>query len=148
MEWEEDDNDAAEDAEAGAPLLPPDDRLRRHPAEIAATRVSSTTVRTPWPRTLAIAGVSAMVGGLVVTAGFLSFGAGEPTIRGADTRVLEATDELHHDYRISDETWDALGEHWNDQQRMDLVFAVGQYTLVSMALRTFGVPLDDFLDGW
>ncbi len=62
--------------------------------------------------------------------------------------VLEATDELHHDYRISDETWDALGEHWNDQQRMDLVFAVGQYTLVSMALRTFGVPLDDFLEGW
>ncbi len=31
---------------------------------------------------------------------------------------------------------------------MDLVFAVGQYTLVSMALRTLGVPLDDFLEGW
>ena len=31
---------------------------------------------------------------------------------------------------------------------MDLVFAVGQYTLVSMALKTFGVPLDDFLTGW
>jgi len=31
---------------------------------------------------------------------------------------------------------------------MDLVFAVGQYTMVSMALRSFGVPLDDFLDGF
>ena len=26
---------------------------------------------------------------------------------------------------------------------MDLVFAVGQYTLVSMALNTFGVQLED-----
>lgn len=65
-----------------------------------------------------------------------------------DELVLRATDELHHDHRIGDETWDALGRHWDDRQRMDLVFAVGQYTLVSMALRTFGVPLDDFLEGF
>lgn len=65
-----------------------------------------------------------------------------------DRLVLQATDELHHDMRIGDATWAALGEHWTDQQRMDLVFAVGQYTLVSMALRTFGVPLDDFLEGF
>ena len=62
--------------------------------------------------------------------------------------VLQATDELHHDKMVSDATWAALSEHWSDQQLMDLVFAVGQYTLVSMALRTFGVPLDDFLEGF
>ena len=62
--------------------------------------------------------------------------------------MLQATDELHEDKIISDETWAALGEHFSDQQMMDLVFAVGQYTLVSMALRTLGVPLDDFLEGW
>jgi 4-carboxymuconolactone decarboxylase len=62
--------------------------------------------------------------------------------------VLQATDELHDDKLISDATWAALGQHWSDEQRMDLVFAVGQYTMVSMALRSFGVPLDDFLEGF
>lgn len=62
-----------------------------------------------------------------------------------DRLILTATDELHHDHRIGDATWASLGEHWSTQQLMDLVFAVGQYTLVSMALRTFEVPLDDFL---
>ena len=62
--------------------------------------------------------------------------------------VVTATDELHHDKMISDSTWAALSEHWSEQQLMDLVFAVGQYTLVSMALKTMGVPLDDFLEPW
>lgn len=65
-----------------------------------------------------------------------------------DRLVIVATDELFEDKIISDTTWAALGDHLSDEQRMDLVFAVGQYTLVSMALRTFGVPLDDFLEGW
>ena len=65
-----------------------------------------------------------------------------------DRLVLIATDELHDDRIVSDETWDALGAHLTDQQRMDLVVTVGQYTLVSMALRTFGVPLDEFLEGF
>lgn len=62
--------------------------------------------------------------------------------------VLQATDELHHDKVIADETWQGLSGYWSRHQLMDLVFAVGQYTLVSMALRSFGVPLDDFLDGF
>lgn len=62
--------------------------------------------------------------------------------------VLAATDELHHDKVIADDTWVALAGHWSTEQLMDLVFTVGQYTLVSMALRTFGVPLDDFLEGF
>ena len=65
-----------------------------------------------------------------------------------DSLVLRATDELHAEKQISEETWTSLLEFWSEQQLMDLVFAVGQYTLVSMALKTFGVPLDDFLTGW
>jgi 4-carboxymuconolactone decarboxylase len=30
---------------------------------------------------------------------------------------------------------------------MDLVFTIGQYNLVSWALNSFGVPLDDFILG-
>jgi len=59
-----------------------------------------------------------------------------------DRAILAATDELHANYDISDETWAALAADWSTEQMMDLVFSVGQYTLVSMALNTFGVQLD------
>ena len=39
-------------------------------------------------------------------------------------------------------------EHLSTQQLMDLVFTVGQYNLVSMALNSFGVQLDEGLPGW
>lgn len=72
----------------------------------------------------------------------------DPAWSSLDALILTATDELHDDKVISDATWEALGAFWNTQQLMDLVFAVGQYTMVSMALKTFQVPLDDFLEGW
>ena len=35
-----------------------------------------------------------------------------------------------------------LARHFDEKQRMDVVFTVGQYTQVSMFLNTFGVQLD------
>ena len=34
------------------------------------------------------------------------------------------------------------------KQMMDVVFTVGQYNLVSMALNSFGVQADEGLPGW
>jgi alkylhydroperoxidase family enzyme len=65
-----------------------------------------------------------------------------------DRALLTAVDELHDDQCISDATWARLGERWDDQQLIDLVFAVGQYTLVSMALNTLGVELDEGVPGF
>ncbi|MDC3123595.1 carboxymuconolactone decarboxylase family protein [Gammaproteobacteria bacterium] len=62
--------------------------------------------------------------------------------------LLEATDELHGDAHVSDATWQGLSEHLNQQQLMDLVFTVGQYNLVSMALNSFGVQLDQGVPDW
>lgn len=59
-----------------------------------------------------------------------------------DAAVLRAADELRDDAFISDATWNALAERFNTQQMMDVVFAVGQYNLVSMALNSFGVQQD------
>ena len=56
-----------------------------------------------------------------------------------DRDLLLATDELHRDAHVSDATWARLGERWSTEQLMDIVFAVGQYNLVSMALNSFGV---------
>lgn len=60
-----------------------------------------------------------------------------------DRSLLVATDELVETKFISDETWTQLSQRWNRQQLMDIVFTVGQYTLVSMALNTFGVQIED-----
>ncbi len=66
----------------------------------------------------------------------------------ADRTLLDATDELHDDQCISDDTWSALKETWTDQQVLDLIFAIGQYTLVSMALNSCGVQLDAGVPGF
>ncbi len=65
-----------------------------------------------------------------------------------DKLLLAATDELHADAHVADATWEGLLKHYNTQQMMDLVFTVGQYNLVSMALNSFGVQLDEGLPGW
>jgi alkylhydroperoxidase family enzyme len=71
-----------------------------------------------------------------------------PGLAPLDRLLLQATDELHSDAHISDETWSGLSEHLTTQQMMDLVFTVGQYNLVSMALNSFGVQPDEGLPGW
>jgi alkylhydroperoxidase family enzyme len=60
-----------------------------------------------------------------------------------DAALIRASDELHADQFITEPTWAELGRHFNDKQRMDVVFTAGQYTQVSMMLNTFGVQLDE-----
>jgi len=65
-----------------------------------------------------------------------------------DATLLRAADELHADAFVSDATWNALAKRYNTQQLMDVVFTVGQYNLVSMALNSFGVQRDEGVDGF
>ena len=60
-----------------------------------------------------------------------------------DALLLHAADELHDDQAISDATYAGLAARYDEQQMLDLVFAVGQYHLVSMVLNTFRVERDD-----
>jgi alkylhydroperoxidase family enzyme len=60
----------------------------------------------------------------------------------ADAALIRASDELHNDQFITDATWKALREHFDQKQCMDVVFTAGQYTQVSMILNSFGVQLD------
>jgi alkylhydroperoxidase family enzyme len=59
--------------------------------------------------------------------------------------LLRAVDELLGDALITDATWAALAGALDERQLMDVVFTVGAYDVLAMALRTFGVPLDDDL---
>ena len=65
-----------------------------------------------------------------------------------DATLLQAVDELHKDAFISDSTWDTLAEKFTEQQLIDLVFTVGQYSLVSMALNSIGIQLDEDVTGF
>jgi 4-carboxymuconolactone decarboxylase len=65
-----------------------------------------------------------------------------------EVAVLRAADELVGDAFISDETWTALSAFYGKEQLMDLIFTVGQYNLVSMALNTLGVQLEDGVEGF
>jgi alkylhydroperoxidase family enzyme len=65
-----------------------------------------------------------------------------------DALLLRAADELHRDSRIGDATWAALSERYGVQELIDLIFTVGQYTLVSMALNSLGVQLDEGIGGF
>ena len=64
-----------------------------------------------------------------------------------DAALLQAADDLFENSVVSDATWAALAASYSTEQLMDVVFTVGQYNLVSWALNSFGVPLDDFLPG-
>lgn len=59
-----------------------------------------------------------------------------------DRALLTAADELHERHCISDATWAALSARYDTRQLLDVIFAVGQYTLVSMALNSLGVQIE------
>ncbi len=59
-----------------------------------------------------------------------------------DRAVLSAVDELDEKSNMSDQTWTALSEQLDERQRMDLIFTVGGYAGLAMALNTFGVEVE------
>ena len=63
-----------------------------------------------------------------------------------DGALLAAVDELLTDARIGDATYACLAEELSTQQIMDVVFTVGAYDVLAMALRTFEVELDGDLE--
>ena len=65
-----------------------------------------------------------------------------------DATLLRAVDELRAQAFISDAVWDALAATYDTRQLLDLIFTVGQYNLVSMALNTLGVRLDEGIAGF
>jgi 4-carboxymuconolactone decarboxylase len=65
-----------------------------------------------------------------------------------DRLLLLAADELKADAFVTDTTWNGLMKTYDTRQMMDLVFTVGEYNMVSMALNSFGVQLDEGLEGF
>ena len=66
---------------------------------------------------------------------------------GPDPLLIAAADELHRDSVISDGTWAALAERYDEQQLMEVAFVVGHYHLVGMFLNSAGVEREDGVPG-
>lgn len=62
-----------------------------------------------------------------------------------EAALLQVADDLFENSVVSDATWAAMSKSYSTEQLMDAVFTVGQYNMVSWALNSFGVPLDDFV---
>ena len=71
-----------------------------------------------------------------------------PGWSASDKTLLRATDELHQDFFITDDTWKALSAQYNETQLVDVIFTVGQYTIVSMTLNSLGIQLDPGIPGF
>jgi alkylhydroperoxidase family enzyme len=75
----------------------------------------------------------------------VAVGPDAPGWSDVEQALIRAVDELLGDALIADGTWSVLAGALEEQQLMDVVFTVGAYDVLAMALRTFGVPLDDDL---
>lgn len=62
-----------------------------------------------------------------------------------DRALLSAAGELLTDGVVADQTWAVLSGELTEDQLMDVVFTVGTYTMVAMALRSFGVEPEEAL---
>ena len=78
----------------------------------------------------------------------LARGPEAPGWSAQDAALVKAVDELHYDAFLSDATWGALAGRFDTRQMMDLVFTVGAYNMLAMALNSFGAQLDSGMVGF
>lgn len=69
--------------------------------------------------------------------------ADDPLWSDADRLLLRAADQLHRDQDLDQATWDALAQHWNEAQLVEIPFVVGNYTMLSMVANATGVPVEE-----
>jgi alkylhydroperoxidase family enzyme len=67
----------------------------------------------------------------------------------ADRAILQATDDTLDEGAISQAAWEACCRHLaSDQERIELVIALGNWTMFSQLLRSLHVPLEDGVTTW
>ena len=67
-------------------------------------------------------------------------GPGDPSWDGRDRALLQAADDLHERGSVQDATWALLARDHDDAARLEIVFVVGHYTMLSMVANSSGVP--------
>jgi alkylhydroperoxidase family enzyme len=57
----------------------------------------------------------------------------------AERALLSAADELHATQTVTDKTWTRLTAHYDAPALVEILFVVGQYTLLSMFANAAGI---------
>jgi len=65
-----------------------------------------------------------------------------------DRAVLAATDETLADGCVSDATWKACAAHLDEAQLVEMVVAIGNWTLFARLLPSLDVPLEEGVEPW
>ncbi len=66
-----------------------------------------------------------------------------------DKAVMKATDETLDGGMISDSAWAVLAKGLkSSEERIELVVAIGNWTLFSQLLKSLKIPLEDGVDSW
>ncbi len=65
-----------------------------------------------------------------------------------DATLLTAADELHAEHTLSDATWAALAERYDERQLVEVPMVVGHYHLVAFTLNALGVPREPGVRGF
>jgi alkylhydroperoxidase family enzyme len=73
-------------------------------------------------------------------------GAEAPGWTPHEAALIRATDELCERSAISDGTWAALAETYDDRRLIEVTMLAGHYAMLAGALNSFGVELDDGLE--
>lgn len=72
----------------------------------------------------------------------LEAGPDAPGWSDIDSALLQAADDLCRDACIGDATWERLAQAFDYRQIMDIIFLVGVYEILAMAIKSFHVPLE------
>lgn len=62
-----------------------------------------------------------------------------------EAALLRVADELQAEYDAADETWDVLAAHYDISQLVEIIFVVGQYTMLSMVANCAGIEPEPVL---
>jgi 4-carboxymuconolactone decarboxylase len=65
-----------------------------------------------------------------------------------DRLLLEVADALYADRMIPEASWSALANRYSNAQMMDAIFTVGQYSMISMLVRSGGVQQESGKSGF
>ena len=72
----------------------------------------------------------------------------DPRWSPAERTLIEAVDELEHTGSWSDATWQALGGCLDDEQRIELLTAVGWYRTICTLCNALALPPEGWMRRW
>lgn len=66
----------------------------------------------------------------------------------SERTLIDAVDELEHTGTWSDQTWNALGDSLDDEQRMELLIALGWYRTICTLCNGLALPVEGWMRPW